>query len=582
MHPDDESRPTGMLSLSVELLDQIFRCFDHFCVRRGETDQDLIHEQSAEDRRTVQHLRLVCRLFHDVASPILFSVLRISLDKQSLDRVQSIVQNPTFAASVRGIQINLEYRPASLASEMREYVEFQKRALGDYVNYRTASDVRSGHVRSSDGRFIKVDGDQGKREEEDNADTWAPGDETKAFLNFRAFIAACDRFIKHQGNAAGSGRLFAVNEGVVDQHIQLLLRCFSEYSKRYDEQMELIISQSFVDNVAQIVSRLRRSITLQVDDGEQSDQKLPVRGRLAICLDDEALFRFLVAPHKWSDADKAGGPRMITPARVVPDLSVAINKAGGVISRFELSCLPDPHHFDTKSSEGSAVGQSDTWGDLRKSFRGLRVLRLKGLGMKALKLKGVSFIQLLVQRRPPLARDKRYLERYLQTILSDKILEEAILDFSLLTGLTYEHGAIIWCPLGSILQTSCPQAIRITIRCMSLSQAELEDFFQGLNPKTESLSLQGINLLDGSWIRPLDVLKERVAPRCVEGTFSLFLKDLTGAELGPMKRIATGASALKNSEGEDISKLEVITQYVRGEGVTSNPLLAEAETSDHE
>ncbi|CAH0025321.1 unnamed protein product [Clonostachys rhizophaga] len=580
MHPDDGSRPTGMLSLSVELLDQIFRCFDHSFVDRGGIDLDLIHEQSAEDRRTIQHLRLVCRLFHNVASPILFTVMRISLDKQSLDRAQCIVQHPIFGASVRGIQVYLEYRPASLASEMREYVEFQKRSLGDYVNYRTPSDVRSGHVRSSNGRFIKVDGDQEKRDEDDNFDIWAPGDETKAFLNFRAFIAACDRFIKHQGNISGSGRLFAVNEGLVDQYIQLILRSFSEYSKRYDEQMELIISKSFVDTVAQIVSRLGRPITLQVDDGEQSHQKLPVRGRLAICLDDEALFRFLVAPHKWTDADKAGGPKLITPARVVPDLSVAINKAGGVVSRYELSCLPDPHHFDTESSKESDMSDRDAWGNLRESFRGLKVLRLKGMALKALRLKGTSFIQLLVQRRPPLARDKRYLEKYLQTILSGQFLEEVVLDFSLLTGLTYENGAIIWCPLGTILQTSRPQAIKITIRCMSLSQIELEDFFQSMDPKTESLCLQGLNLVDGSWIRPLAILKERVAPRCVQGTFSLVLKDLTGAELGPMKRMTTGAPPLKINEREDVGILEVVTRYVRGDGVTENPLQAEADLSD--
>lgn len=579
MHPDDGSRPTGMLSLSVELLDQIFRCFDHSFADRGGIDLDLIHEQSAEDRRTIQHLRLVCSLFNDVASPILFTVLRISLDKQSLHHAQSVVQHPIFGTSVRGIQVYLEYRPASLASEMREYVEFQKRALGDYVNYRTGSDVRSGHVRSSDGRFIKVDGDQEKRDE-DKLAIWSPGDETKAFLNFRAFIAACDRFIKHQGNISGSGRLFAVNEGLVDQYVQLILRSFSEYSKRYDEQMELIVSQSFVSTVAQIVSRLERPITLQVDDGEQSDQKLPVRGRLAICLDDEALFRFLVAPHKWADADKAGGPKLITPARVVPDLSVAINKAGGVVSRFELSCLPDLHHLDTEFSGSSDIGDRDAWGDLRESFRGLEVLRLKGMELKALRLKGTSFIQLLVQRRPPLARDKRYLEKYLQTILSGQFLEEVVLDFSLLTGLTYEHGAIIWCPLGSVLQTSRPQAIKITIRCMSLSQNELEDFFQSLDPKTESLCLQGINLVDGSWIRPLAILRERVAPRCVQGTFSLVLKDLTGSELGPMKRMTTGAPPLKMNEREDIGILEVVTQYVRGDGVTENPLQAEAELSD--
>ncbi|CAH0058418.1 unnamed protein product [Clonostachys solani] len=580
MHPDDGSRPTGMLSLSVELLDQVFRCFDHSSVDRGGIDLNLIREQSVEDRRTIQNLRLVCRLFHNVASPILFAVLRISLNKQSLDRAQSVAQHPIFAASVRGIQVYLEYRPASLASEMREYVEFQKRALGDYVNYRTASDVRSGHVRSSDGRFIKVDGDQEKRDQEDNVDTWSPGDETKAFLNFRAFIAACDRFIKHQGNAARSARLFAVNEGLVDEYVQLLLRCFSEYSKRYDEQMELIIGPSFVETVAQIVSRLGRPVTLQVDDGEQSDQRLPARGRLAICLDDEALLRFLVAPHKWSDADKAGGSRMITPARVVPDLSVAISKAGGVISRFELSCLPHPHHFDAESSEDSATGDRDAWGDLRKSFRGLRVLRLKGIGLKALRLKGVSFVQLLVQRRPPLARDKRYLERYLQMILFGQFLEEVVLDFSLLTGLTYENGAIIWCPLGSILPTCRPQAVKITLRCMSLSPIELEDFFQSLGPKTESLSLQGIHLLDGSWIRPLAILKERVAPRCMQGTFSLVLKDLSGAELGPMKKMTTSAPPLKSSEREDADLLEVVARYVRGDGVTENPLLAEAEHSD--
>uniref|UniRef100_A0A8H7N6G9 Uncharacterized protein n=1 Tax=Bionectria ochroleuca TaxID=29856 RepID=A0A8H7N6G9_BIOOC len=580
MHPDDGSRPTGMLRLSVELLDQIFRCFDHSFVDRGGIDLDLIHEQSAEDRRTIQHLRLVCSLFNDVASPILFTVLRISLDKQSLHHAQSVVQHPIFGTSVRGIQVYLEYRPASLASEMREYVEFQKRALGDYVNYRTGSDVRSGHVRSSDGRFIKVDGDQEKRDEEDKFAIWSPGDETKAFLNFRAFIAACDRFIKHQGNISGSGRLFAVNEGLVDQYVQLILRSFSEYSKRYDEQMELIVSQSFVSTVAQIVSRLERPITLQVDDGEQSDQKLPVRGRLAICLDDEALFRFLVAPHKWVDADKAGGPKLITPARVVPDLSVAINKAGGVVSRFELSCLPDLHHLDTEFSGSSDMGDRDAWGDLRESFRGLKVLRLKGMELKALRLKGTSFIQLLVQRRPPLARDKRYLEKYLQTILSGQFLEEVVLDFSLLTGLTYEHGAIIWCPLGSILQTSRPQAIKITIRCMSLSQNELEDFFQSLGPKTESLCLQGINLVDGSWIRPLAILRERVAPRCVQGTFSLVLKNLTGSELGPMKRMTTGAPPLKMNELENIGILEVVTRYVRGDGVTENPLQAEAELSD--
>ena len=95
--------------MPTELLEQIF---GHFAEPQLKDLQTLDNWKQGhnspwrECRSALQNLRLVCRRFHDLTSPLLFTYLFISVEQGSVEKADKISRQPHLASCIRGVIIH--------------------------------------------------------------------------------------------------------------------------------------------------------------------------------------------------------------------------------------------------------------------------------------------------------------------------------------------------------------------------------------------------------------------------------------------------------------------------------------------
>ncbi|KAK5659602.1 hypothetical protein OQA88_806 [Cercophora sp. LCS_1] len=111
-----------LLDLPLNILHLIL---DEFCHGRKWDDiEQAIELGRAEKHRgrwpdreknaDITNMRLTCRVFNHLASPLLLPCLDISIDQKSLDLAATVIKNELIASGIRVVRVNLAYRPAAL------------------------------------------------------------------------------------------------------------------------------------------------------------------------------------------------------------------------------------------------------------------------------------------------------------------------------------------------------------------------------------------------------------------------------------------------------------------------------------
>lgn len=125
-----------------ELFEPLRREVDNWCEARPDAAilrlaaayDELRHldvKESNARRDMVHNIRLVCRLFCSLATPLMFPILRVQLSQSSLDFADKISRTPQMAAGVRGIQVSLGYRPKEIADDMAQFKQVRLNDLND-------------------------------------------------------------------------------------------------------------------------------------------------------------------------------------------------------------------------------------------------------------------------------------------------------------------------------------------------------------------------------------------------------------------------------------------------------------------
>ena len=133
----DKRRPITVLNLPTDILCSIFDYFqDANAIAYGKLKWRVKwrygrrrDNDGTNHRQTIQSARLACRLFHQLASPLLCPILQVQLSQASLNRIDNISRSPLIAAGVRGIQVVLEYRPRELAEDLSRFKDYRKKDL---------------------------------------------------------------------------------------------------------------------------------------------------------------------------------------------------------------------------------------------------------------------------------------------------------------------------------------------------------------------------------------------------------------------------------------------------------------------
>ena len=101
---------------------------------RGLAGSDCTLDAARKRRRAIGPLRLVSRLFCELATPFMFPVLLVQLSQASLDFVDKISKHPGMAAGVRGIRIYLGYRPREYVDDIARFYDWRRDQIQNREN----------------------------------------------------------------------------------------------------------------------------------------------------------------------------------------------------------------------------------------------------------------------------------------------------------------------------------------------------------------------------------------------------------------------------------------------------------------
>ncbi|OBT65908.1 hypothetical protein VE03_05445 [Pseudogymnoascus sp. 23342-1-I1] len=505
-YPRDGTPPMHILNLPSDIL---FGIFDSL-----EDNKSIVWRDDA-DLKTIQNARLVCSLFNRHASPLLCPVLTVQLDQASLDVVDKISRNPLIAAGIRHINVALRYRPKELADDLLWYKNQRQEDLGEWIN---------GCIWNIESHYYRGESDEDNETvSKDHLDVHDEDDETvseddvrmyeDAHRTYCAIIEAWDYCFLWPDVAAMDGDTL--------KYRQVLWRGHEEYRRKHDEQFRLIIDGSFVDILASAISRMRYSISLQFEDKTSSDSDLDrYSDPTLVSTYPENLSRFMVSSSDWQTIEGIEGGAELLPARILFELPIAIHKAGATTSVMEFHRIPNINNYSTVSP--GLPNNSPAWSDLRAACQHLTEFELRSGHQPKL------YHNLLPEVQAPMYE-------YLSAILSGPNIE--VLHLSLCPFKLNEDGrseAHDLYRMGTILATAnWPRIKRIWISNVSLLHSELESFCRGLDgSRMESLHFRDMELLGGGWAVVLDILRERLSSRCLDGKCKVYFADLEGGEFG--------------------------------------------------
>jgi hypothetical protein len=507
-------RPITVVDLPADILLQIFDYFQDARIKRPDQffrKSPLLHCEediaSRTARGTIRQTRLVCSLFNDLASPLLCPILRVDLDQESLNGAVELCKRPRIAQGVHALQVGLQYRPEELVADCPRFKDYCKQQLYEVAH---RCDWLGGY---------------------ESDETVCPEDQSEYGEAKRNYHKICDSwdayFYSDEGDENDD-----VAEAEVDEHMEIFVRCYNEYCKKHEEQLQLITSGSFVTTLASCISQLPKTITLGFTDkmGPLFDWDNPT-----ILLRDTSLLPGMMsAALQWeriNDLRHGNYPLLtrdanLTPARILFDLPVAIHKAGIKLRYFDLGPFPCQGSFsllcpDTVSNPTDPAA----WSDLRAACSSLWRVDF-----------GMYYDRRHLRHEHLRPDEKYYVDQYLSTVLCSadlKVVWLGLRSFGLNDGRTTKEG---WYDIGPVLSAvNWPRIERILLSAVSVKQDELARFCAGLGPSTRSFSLSTIHLLDGSWEGILRTLDEKVRTTFREQNVSVNLTNLTGGEFGEVE-----------------------------------------------
>jgi len=460
-------RCLNILDLPEDVLHEIFDYFQPSAV----DIIDLPYTDSSEDAEkfaTAQNARLVCRLFHDLASPLLVNALDVHIASESLHRIDMLTRNPKIAAGVRIVQVKVEYRPRELAQSLHLYkmLQWEKlKKMHDSCTYYTEF-------------------------------AFYPTDDEQKILDSMTII---DNMRMAWGIWSGD----LDDEDQQTRYNEFLSQCHEEYRHKQEDQYRLLTDGSFVKVLAASMCRLTSLRALAFADYTHCPIdsvycKTGAEVSAVFANDMEMVRKAFVMPQEWREVENIDPIPELLPAKLLWELPIAIHEGGKELREVKVSTLPVKSNFDMLCPYDQK-GDQPAWGRLWRAFRNVQRVYVAGSGRPS-------------QHPPP--EKKAYTDKYLAALISSPSMEQVHINFSGFKLSVFESRSNLTpgeklFDLGSVLASvHWPHIRKLNLYDVSLRQEDLESFFRGMGTKLESVNMCDVAILDGSWKRPLEVLRE--------------------------------------------------------------------------
>ncbi|VUC23974.1 unnamed protein product [Clonostachys rosea] len=476
---------------------------------------------------TLQSLRLTCRLFNRIASPLLCTFLRLELSQASLDRLTGLSKNALIIKGLRGLQLSLAYRPTELARDIASYMRNKLETLNfqfvPHCEIETESLSRSSTTQDNDLRGFRL---------------------FKCLDEYEALSSAWENYIQGQDPHPCPQDL--------EPHQRVLRQSFESYKSLHEEQFDLLMSGSFVNTIASTTAKTQHPIALSIhdhifwysDDNDFSDEDYSTE----LILNREKLSRFLLQPHSWEEIEIMVGEPMILPIRILVDLPIAIHEAGGCLDSLSLDCFSSAwRNVPMDYSHGSY--SESPWSQLKAACQQLRVFEF---GSWIMNEQGST-------RHNVKAEDKFYVDKYVSVMLASPNLKCATIDMACLK---LEEN--YYCLQTYLSQNSSSSLQKLALEYVHLSQRDLEALCRMLGPKPVLVQISVTTLLDGSWSGALEMLRSQVRPSSRSRECKVSFFHLAGGEFGVVPEFDFGTDDDDDdddNDDNDESQVEVPGEY---------------------
>ncbi|KAM6532382.1 hypothetical protein FSOLCH5_001806 [Fusarium solani] len=526
-------QPANLAHLPTDILVQIL---DHFRI------DEFVHEDRVQwenwwgqsPDQTICNLRLTCRRLHDLASPLLFPVVEVDLERKSLRRVEELLSNRHIASGVIGLGVTLEYRPAELTADLAKFVKIKDDALVGILESPDRLDGLAMCFGYGSPDFERASAEQ--------------------MHNRTAMRRAWDNVI--QGKDGDEP-----DEQVLDYQ-RILLESHKEYARLHGEQLQLIEKGTFVNTLASLLPKGQQPLSLSIQGTKYDEGDDYIGNYWEVFEDTDGLCNFLIDPHPWVLLDHMDGEVSLPQAKIISELPIALHKAGVSLKYFQLSCLPFRSNFSNICPGLDISPDAAAWRDLQAAYQQLKQFQLVGAALEYHKKDRTVCIP---------SEGRVFIEAYLSAVLSGQCLENAEINLSGFGLVDRDSGWTEPCHLtGAFASINWPCIKYLYIKGMAFTQEELERFCLNLSPSLGDLFLGMINLWDGSWARTLDILREKAVanPELLIG-----MGDWRGGKLGQKTKVSRDTSS-RQWELRDEGLVEKFRQYVQGKEGMENPAKA--------
>ncbi|KAK6856145.1 hypothetical protein PG995_008296 [Apiospora arundinis] len=539
---------TGILDLPMEILSLICESF-----RVG-------RYRPKESLETSKALRLTNRRLNTAATPMLFSTLTIKLDKESMCRANELVScNPIMAASVRTVVISLACRNSSLVDEKVLFTEAWLENIDNICGYYDPHWQESREGRDwlgwrpsleRESPILRQCHEHSKRSSPEAIECFRIGHRLFDAWNGRRWsnldndVGGAHRGSEHE---CGVRELAKTDrEEGIHAYRQLLLGAHKDYSKKHQEQLEIIESGSFAQDIAQYLTKLPHK-GLQIiitDDPIHPILSSELGSRYNDCFrlinDNEKLLSAMTAPHYWLDIStfRPGlglnpRQRLLPAARLISEIPVACFRAGTPITDLKIECFPPTV---------TIVGGFSAMFPLSSSLPSLEAWDAE-LCTASQHLKRFHFGRHYQPHQKTLlsAHDQDRLTLFLSAMLSGDKLDSIHVDTYPVYGDSDIHPKYRYDAMASALKTVDLEKLRtLHLRGFSIDQKALETVCRRLidGGALEEVHLSCVRLMENGgerWADVKDILQESIScsGNGVESAIDLCLDKLVGGEFFP-------------------------------------------------
>ncbi|KAI1505686.1 hypothetical protein F5X99DRAFT_215445 [Biscogniauxia marginata] len=465
-------RSLNILDLPDEILILIFEHVKGWWMHERKFDP------YSTNHRDIMNVRLVCRRFCYSSSHLLIHFLTVSMELSSLSRLSEISRHPAIRRGVRGIRVLLHFYDSALADDFWRFVAFRKDDLK-----KTIGDIQAA-LRHGITTYT----------------AWSVSEQNEFINQMRAALDEKRRLLKSFEGLGADMTAEPTDEQSL-RYRKVFERAHREYRRRLEEQDKLKNAGNFVQHVADTIAMMPAVRVLQICDRRQRPQS-PYDWSLAPGANTESLYSVMIGPIEWAQArrHRLGPP----PVDLIVKVIAALGEKDVLLTVIDIEVSP-PDDYTMLS-----VTDDDC----------------RNLTAAARNLKHYSFSQPMFSRtnyQPRRPEEGRQLKRFTNALLNTDTLRTINVDFSCLrvkdAPSPFNTGAIDTSRASQNLQLMC-------FSNMSIHLKDLEQY----GPSRESIWLDGLHLLSGTWAEALDILRQKYNKLEGVGSHEVSLHDPTGAE----------------------------------------------------